>query len=83
MQFLISVLDLLTLVHRVFVTRRPGEESLVDCVNEKEKYRSGWMFWGSFSGGLGKGPSLFWEKDWGTINKETYAEKTLSMIDGM
>ena len=40
------------------------------------------MFWGCFSGGLGKGPSLFWEKEWGTINADTYCAHTLPLPDG-
>ena len=67
---------------RVWVTRKSGEEYDPTCVDEKEKYRSGWMFWACFSGGLGKGPCLFWEKEWGSINKETYSQKILPLIDG-
>jgi hypothetical protein len=40
------------------------------------------MFWGCFSGATGKGPGLFWEKDWGSINKESYKEHTIPIIDG-
>lgn len=40
------------------------------------------MFWGCFSGGLGKGPCLIWEKDWGTINKESYCDKIVPLIHG-
>ena len=39
------------------------------------------MFWGSFSGNV-KGPGMFWEKDWGTINQYTYQAHTVPMIDG-
>jgi transposase len=39
------------------------------------------MFWGCFSGSK-KGPCLFWEKEWGTINKERYCERILLLIDG-
>ena len=40
------------------------------------------MFWGCFSGGLGKGPSLFWEEDWGPIRAATHCEHTLPLLDG-
>ena len=49
---------------------------------DKEKYKAGWMFWGCFSGGLGKGPCLFWEKEWGTITSESYTARILPLIDG-
>ena len=34
------------------------------------------MFWGCFS----KGPSLFQEKEWGTISEKSYQEHTLPLI---
>ena len=40
------------------------------------------MFWGSFAGSE-KGPSLFWEKEWKTIDSEKYCSKILPLIDGM
>jgi hypothetical protein len=33
----------------------------------------GWMFWGSFAGGI-KGPSFFWEKEYGGIDAEKYQQ---------
>lgn len=39
------------------------------------------MFWSCFSG-LGKGPGIFWEKDWGKINAETYRAHTVPVIHG-
>lgn len=39
------------------------------------------MFWGSISGQK-KGPYLFWEKDWGTINKDSYCEDIVPIIHG-
>ena len=39
------------------------------------------MFWGCFNG-LTKGPCLFWEKEWGTINQQTYCERIVPIIDG-
>ena len=49
---------------KIYITRRAGEENDPDCLNERPARRKGWMFWGCFSGGLGKGPCLFWEKEW-------------------
>lgn len=40
------------------------------------------MFWGSFYGDQ-KGPCLFWEKEWGTINSERYTDRIVPLIDGM
>jgi transposase len=40
------------------------------------------MFWGCFSGKYGKGPGLFWEKDWGTITAESYQAYTIPIVDG-
>jgi hypothetical protein len=39
------------------------------------------MFWGCFHGSK-KGPGLFWEKDWGKINSQSYCEKIVPIIDG-
>jgi nicotinamidase-related amidase len=39
------------------------------------------MFWGCFHSNI-KGPSIFWEKDWGTINEESYRSKIIPVIDG-
>lgn len=52
-----------------YVTRKAGEELHPDCVLTKLQRRKGWMFWGCFSGLSGKGPCLFWEKEWGSINQ--------------
>ena len=38
------------------------------------------MFWGCFSSASSKGPGLFWEKDQGSINEESYREHTLPLI---
>ena len=64
-----------------YVTRRVGEEWDPTCIVEKMQRKRGWMFWGCFSG-RGKGPGFFWEKDWGTIKKETYCQHTVPVIDG-
>jgi transposase-like protein len=65
-----------------YVTRRQGEEWDPTCIVEKHQRKQGWMFWGCFSGATGKGPGIFWEKDWGKINEETYRQHTVPIIDG-
>jgi transposase len=65
----------------VWVTRRVGEELEDTCIVEKLRRKRGWMFWGCFSGNQ-KGPSLFWEKEWGSINKESYCERIVPLIHG-
>ncbi|RYP16595.1 hypothetical protein DL765_005056 [Monosporascus sp. GIB2] len=65
-----------------YVTRRVGEEWDETCLVERHQRKGGWMFWGCFSGATGKGPGIFWEKDWGKINADTYQEHTIPMIDG-
>lgn len=37
------------------------------------------MFWGSFNGTT-KGPSAFWEKDWGTIGGESYCQRVVPLV---
>ncbi|KAK8086072.1 transposable element tc1 transposase [Apiospora phragmitis] len=64
-----------------YVTRRLGEEWDPTCIIERYQRKHGWMFWGCFSG-LGKGPGLFWEKDWGSITAETYRSHTIPIIHG-
>jgi ketohexokinase/beta-glucosidase len=38
------------------------------------------MFWGGISG-LGKGPGIFWEKSWGTINYQSYCEHIVPILE--
>lgn len=64
-----------------YVTRRMGEEWDPTCIVEKHQRKGGWMFWGCFSG-IGKGPGVFWEKEWGKINAETYQARTVPIIHG-
>jgi len=64
-----------------YVTRRQGEEWDPACIVEKHQRKGGWMFWGCFSG-QGKGPGIFWEKDWGKISAETYRMHTIPVIHG-
>ena len=63
------------------ITRQPGEEILTDCIVERIRHLKGWMFWGAFCGD-DKGPSLVWDKAWGSINATTYQEHTVPIIDG-
>lgn len=67
-----------------YVTRKADEIWDPNCVVAKHQRKGGWMFWACFSGIAGheKGPSLFWEKEWGTINEETYRDHTVPLIDG-
>lgn len=40
------------------------------------------MFWGSFYG-TEKGPCLFWEKEWGSIDSDSYTARIVPLIHGM
>lgn len=58
--------------HRaVYVTRKANEIWDETTTRDRIQRKPGWMFWGSFAGGK-KGPCLFWEKEWGTINAASY-----------
>ncbi|XTI90116.1 hypothetical protein V2W45_1245006, partial [Cenococcum geophilum] len=61
------------------VIRKAGEELLDTCIVEKIRKRKGWIFWGYFTGGV-KGPYLFWEKEWGLINKTLYYKRIILLI---
>ncbi|KAJ9292418.1 hypothetical protein DTO271G3_8799 [Paecilomyces variotii] len=65
---------------RVWVTRRADEALDPTCIVERYPKKRGWMFWGSFHGNT-KGPCLFWEKDWGSINGESYCQRIVPLID--
>ncbi|KAI0995295.1 hypothetical protein K3495_g12886 [Podosphaera aphanis] len=67
---------------RRWVTRKPGEEHDINCIVETIKKKIGWMFWASFAGSE-KGPSQFWEKDWGNITSSSYSERIVPLLDGM
>jgi hypothetical protein len=38
------------------------------------------MFWGSISGLYGKGPGIFWEKDWGSISSASYCQHIVPTV---
>ena len=39
------------------------------------------MFWACFHSNI-KGPAIFWEKDWGSINQETYQMHIVPLVHG-
>jgi hypothetical protein len=51
-----------------------------ECVRHKYRKLPAWMFHGLIVDGK-KGPCLFWEKGWHTINSERYDEHILSYIE--
>jgi hypothetical protein len=58
--------------HRpIYVTSRSDEGWDLTTTRDKIQRKAGWMFWGTFAGAK-KVPSLFWEKEWGTIRSESY-----------
>lgn len=67
---------------KTYVTRKADEALEPTCIIERERKKKGWMFWGCFSGKAGKGPGIFWEKDWGTINAASYQAHTVPVIHG-
>lgn len=66
---------------KILITRRPGEELDETCLVERIQRQAGWMFWACFHSNI-KGPSIFWEKDWGTINQESYCAHTVPVVHG-
>jgi hypothetical protein len=66
---------------RTWVTRRAGEEWDPTCIVERHQRKKGRMFWGCFHGHT-LGPGIFWEKDWGSINQESYCAHTVPVIHG-
>jgi transposase len=38
------------------------------------------MFWGSISRLYGKGPGIFWEKDWGSITSTSYLQRIVPVV---
>ncbi|KAI2845243.1 hypothetical protein CBS76997_10453 [Aspergillus niger] len=66
---------------QIYVTRKAGEELDKTCLRTNPPRKRGWMFWASFYNNF-KGPCLFWEKEWGTINAEGYIDRIVPIIDG-
>lgn len=64
-----------------WVTWLPGEALEDTCLVDKVRKKRGWMFWASFSG-KEKGPATFWEKEWGSIKKESYCERIVPLVHG-
>ena len=56
------------------------EELHKDCVEPKVQQKIGWMFWGCISGLYGKGPGIFWEKNWGTITSDSYLQRIAPVV---
>lgn len=48
----------------------------------KIRKKIGWMFWACFAG-YKKGPSLFWEKDWGNLTPPSYSQKIVPLLHGI
>lgn len=67
---------------KIRITRRRGEALHRDCIEPKVQRKIGWMFWGSISGLYGKGPHVFWEKNWGKITSASYREHIVSLLEG-
>lgn len=67
--------------NKTWVTRMPDEEMEETCMINRVRKKKGWMFQGSFHGAT-KGPGIFWEKDWGKINQESYCAHTVPVIHG-
>jgi hypothetical protein len=63
------------------VTKRVGEELNDTCLVDKVTKKRGWMFRGCFSGDK-KGHCLFWEKEWKSIDKESYCERIVPLTCG-
>jgi transposase len=67
---------------KVWVTRKKGQEEVYhpDCVEPKVQRKIRWMFWGCMSGKYGKGPGIFFEKQWEGITQESYSEHILPQV---
>ena len=66
---------------KTWITRLPGEELEETCIVKKPRKAGGWMFWGCFHADI-KGPYLFWEKEWGSINSDSYCQHVIPLVDG-
>ena len=66
---------------KTYVTRKKDEGLEPTCVEQRIQRSQGWMFWAAFHSYI-KGPHVFWEKDWGKINQQTYQAHTVPVIHG-
>jgi len=61
----------------VWVTRKPGQEYLEDCLVPKFPRQTTIMIWGCIYRDL-KGPLVIWDlANWGTINRPTYVNNII------
>lgn len=61
----------------VWITRKPGEQDMEDCLIPKFRKLSLLMVWGAISGCGGKQMLSFWDKSWGKITAITYTNHIL------
>lgn len=66
--------------HRaIYVTRKADEIWDETTTRDRVSRKPGWMFWASFANGK-KGPCLFWEKEWGSINASSYQVSSIYVL---
>jgi hypothetical protein len=65
-----------------YVTVKEDGSDRLDPTNMEPKYSQlpSWMFHGTIIGGR-KGPGIFWEKEWGSIDAEKYDEHVLALVE--
>jgi hypothetical protein len=66
-----------------FVTVQDNNSDRLQAENLQHKYSKlpAWMFWGTIVRGT-KGPYVFIEKEWGSVNSEVYNTHVLSLVLG-
>lgn len=65
---------------QIFVTRRPEEKYLPECLTPRFKDYSSLIIWGCVISKR-KGPLLIWERDeWGNINSQSYQDRILLVL---
>jgi hypothetical protein len=64
---------------RSFVTIKEGEAYMPENLQHKYSKLPAWMFWGTIVRGT-KGPYVFIEKEWGSVNSEVYNTHVLSLV---
>lgn len=63
---------------RIYVTRKVHEVHDSDCIVDNDEHlQNGNTFVATFSGLKGKGPGIFWDPSWGTIDANNYSERVL------